>query len=665
MKGVLRKFGLDFGGKDPPGPGPPDVQIFMDPGTVSSSPHVPIVEGAVFKCGNSFQALETYLSRRGIVIVPKAHQDDDDDGYERILLILLQHATGLFGCQDVPSILSDLQEDMGLKSVLQLEVELGKAKACSSGKDYMKQVLSDIHRHLGLSLCVNVRNLRPIANRYICKVQVHENSEPDREIVIWEDFGTFSVTDYSMVHQLPEKEMEALLSDLLLNQDFLHIFTHVLKPLEDEELKVRVHSLLTLIDSLDSVANLIQVLEPMTGDSGVEECLQTLKLIRKLLQRDSKLSRTSFASIKDSYVRSLEEAAESILRLRIGAYYESLKEARTEREKLEKETEALESSLETVNKEVEKGWARVTQLQKELNSGTSRDQQLKLQLEKQEAELKVKDRDLLRAQDQLQYNQFKVKLMGSTPSYQILSLAAHISGTTLRSSEFLLNHFGIREPLPLPSFLSQAEKSVRVKECAGIVRDLMTNPKIQSSHTDGHVIDVTGRFILLSQVLPELTVSLECGNATEVRFIGAEKIFIDAHLENESWNGINVLFRAPAIEVMSNVVIDTSGDPGPVHNDSFAPDGAAEGRDGIDGSSGLRGENGGHVLIMADSEIVRIDRLTVRADGGPGSDGQHGGKGQFGTEGSDGRDGNAREDDDKYYVLSRGTSGTLGGEALL
>ncbi|MDR0288892.1 MAG: hypothetical protein LBH78_02480 [Rickettsiales bacterium] len=147
---------------------------------------------------------------------------------------------------------------------------------------------------------------------------------------------------------------------------------------------------------------------------------------------------------------------------------------------------------------------------------------------------------------------------------------------------------------------------------------------------DRLVVEVTGKNIVVSEILQQLENKLSEKNIEEVRFVGADIIHIDTNLKSKVWQGRNVVILTKAIKVYDQVTWNVSGKD----NDHTYSDNAGTGGDGHgkQGKDGYPGESGGNVLILVE-KIENLEIFTIISNGGKGSKGQDGGNGKGGENG--------------------------------
>lgn len=147
---------------------------------------------------------------------------------------------------------------------------------------------------------------------------------------------------------------------------------------------------------------------------------------------------------------------------------------------------------------------------------------------------------------------------------------------------------------------------------------------------DRAVVEVTGKNIVLSEILQQLEIILLYKNIEEVRFVGADIIHVDTNIESAVWQGMNVVILTKAIKVCGQVTWNVSGKD---NNHTYSNNAdTAKDCHGEQGKDGYPGESGGNVLIVVE-KIQNPENFTIISNGGRGSKGQNGGDGKDGDDG--------------------------------
>ena len=176
--------------------------------------------------------------------------------------------------------------------------------------------------------------------------------------------------------------------------------------------------------------------------------------------------------------------------------------------------------------------------------------------------------------------------------------------------------------------------------------------EIQERNIDNRwVIEVKGKKVVISEILGQIEGKFtENSDIEEVRFVGADILYIDGNFKKEIWHGKNIAILTKAIKIRNEVTWDVSGKD----NDHSYSDNAGTGEDGHGkrGADGYPGESGGNVLVIT-QRIESPENFTIISNGGKGSKGQDGGNGE---KGKDGKGIQKAEFDKKFSPGARITS---------
>uniref|UniRef100_A0A182HHU2 Uncharacterized protein n=1 Tax=Anopheles arabiensis TaxID=7173 RepID=A0A182HHU2_ANOAR len=144
------------------------------------------------------------------------------------------------------------------------------------------------------------------------------------------------------------------------------------------------------------------------------------------------------------------------------------------------------------------------------------------------------------------------------------------------------------------------------------------------------VIEVKGKYIVLSEIKSRIETLLANSTVEEVRIFAGIILTIDVDLSRDVWHGRNLVVLANEIKVCTTVRWNVSGkDNDHIYTSNAGTDGNGVGKQGADG---YPGESGGNVLLQANT-IQHPERLTIISNGANGSNGQDGGNGKAGVDG--------------------------------
>ena len=253
--------------------------------------------------------------------------------------------------------------------------------------------------------------------------------------------------------------------------------------------------------------------------------------------------------------------------------------------------------------------------------------------------------DFLRASQNLRSIIAELKLgdfcRGELPFGELLERIRNLEGNTCGESRTVLQE---------AAECLQQEEDLFLKDTFNKAISAYIKPiEIEERRIDNRlVIEVKGKKVVVSQILGQLQNKLSANSAIEeVRFVGADIIYVDANFENRIWHGKNIAISTKTIKICNDVTWNVSGKD----NDHIYSNNAGTGEDGHGkpGADGYPGESGGNVLVLA-KKIENPENFTIRSNGGKGSKGQDGGNG---NNGKDGKGISKAEFDKKFPAVAR------------
>ena len=211
----------------------------------------------------------------------------------------------------------------------------------------------------------------------------------------------------------------------------------------------------------------------------------------------------------------------------------------------------------------------------------------------------------------------------------------------LPSAEFLQRIIGLEESTYDESLtvLQEAARSLQqerdlffIDKFKTVISAYIKPIEIQERNIDNRwVIEVKGKKVVISEILGQIEDKFsENSEIEEVRFVGADILYIDANFKKEIWHGKNIAILTKAIIIHNEVTWNVSGKD----NDHSYSDNAGTGENGHgkQGADGYAGESGGNVLVIT-QRIESPENFTILSNGGKGSKGQDGGNGKKGKDG--------------------------------